>query len=138
MAGIRANVLVPDHLDPVAGPALRRLGTVEDALGRLRSVHTGWRDAAALLVGPEEKVRQVLLRVEDLRAAEAWPHAARFAAGPLPELAVFVTPRVGVVLPDREAQVRAATDRIGSAFGRASTVTASTAAAPPPGHRRSR
>ncbi|MFJ6382682.1 hypothetical protein ACIQI7_22110 [Kitasatospora sp. NPDC092039] len=125
VAGIRATATIEDHLDPAIGSDLRRLHVTEVALDRLREVRDGWRTATAALIG--EATRE---RAEDLRNQEAWECAVRIPDGPLPALAAHVAPRIGLLVPDREQQVKAALARKGQFHGATAAVPAPAAPAP--------
>ncbi|MFF4820786.1 hypothetical protein ACFY2K_40130 [Kitasatospora sp. NPDC001309] len=115
--GIRAFASVEDHLDPVTGPALRRLGESERALGRLREIREGWQDAMDCILPGHPKAQQVRDRAVDLRNQEAWEAAAPLRDGPFPALAAHVAPRVALPVPDRGQQVKAALARTGHPRG---------------------
>ncbi|MFJ7278255.1 hypothetical protein [Kitasatospora sp. NPDC098663] len=125
LAGIRSTTHVEDHLDPLAGPDLRRLYVVENALTRLQEIRDGWREAVTALVGPPGTIELLLSRAENLRNEEAWPFSQRLADGPLPSLAAYVAPRIGTAGPSRDQQMNAA-------VARTTALPAQTTAAAPP------
>ncbi|MFJ9446472.1 hypothetical protein ACIRRH_32120 [Kitasatospora sp. NPDC101235] len=136
VAGIRSNAHVEDLLDPFVGPHLRRLHAAEKALAHLQEIQDRWRDAQAALLGPPDDIEPLLRRAEALRDQEAWPFARWLAHSQLPALTRHVTPRVGIPLPDRDQQMKAARARASNLPAWPSPAAPTLTAAPPPGRHR--
>ncbi|MGW3183240.1 hypothetical protein ACWDD9_28590 [Kitasatospora sp. NPDC001119] len=132
VAGIRSATRIEDHLDPLVGPDLRRLHTVEEALAHLQEIQDGWLAAQAALTGEPHELAPAQRRTDNLRNQEAWPFAQWLAHGPLPALVKHFTRRIGTPAPDRDQQMKAALARASNLPVQPPPAAPATTAAPPP------